>query len=131
MAIAGGTAAVVVGGTLVYVSQSQSSPEKTFQTYIDAMKNGDAQTAYNQLSSHLQSQVSEQQLASVVSNSGGYLNGANYTTSNVQVTGSTATAMVSVSVAGLTETASVQFVMENGAWKIDGGTIINFQPSGG
>lgn len=124
---------MVVGGTLVYkaVSQSQSTPEKTLSTYLDAIKSGDAQTAYNQLSSRMQSQVNEQQLASLLSTSGGELSGITYSISNVQVTGSTATATVSLSVLGISETASVQFVMENGTWKIDGGTILNFQPSGG
>jgi len=65
----------IVGGVVVLgiiacvaifaVVANSSTPTKTLQAYCDAIKSRDYQTAYNQLSSNVQSQITETQFASV------------------------------------------------------------------
>src|SRR5258706_11545369 len=79
----GGAAAVTVGvGTVVYVNNAISTPEKTITTFLEAVKGRDGQTAYDQLSSRLQSQVDRQQYISNINLVGGFI--GSYTISNVQ-----------------------------------------------
>ncbi len=120
----GGAATVAVGvGAVVYVNNATSTPEKTISNYLEAVKRRDGKTAYEQLSSRLQSQSNEQQFISGVNLVGGFI--GSYTISNVQENGSTATATVSVTALIVTINYSVMLVKENGVWKLNGGTLIN------
>jgi hypothetical protein len=121
----GGAAAVTVGvGTVVYVKNAISTPEKTISTFLEAVKRRDGQTAYEQLSSRLQSQINEQQYISSINLVGGFI--GSYNISNIQENNTTATASVSFTAIIITANYSVELVKENGVWKIDGGTLINF-----
>ncbi len=51
---------LVVGAGSVYYFVLRSTPEKTLQAYCDALKNGDAQGAYNLLSTNAQSKTISQ-----------------------------------------------------------------------
>ena len=121
----GGAVAVTVGvGTVVYVNNAISTPEKTITTFLEAVKRRDGQTAFEQLSSRLQNQLNEQQYISNINLVGGFI--GSYTISDVQESGSTAAASVSFTALILTANYSVELVNENGVWKIDGGTLINY-----
>jgi hypothetical protein len=121
----GGAAAVTVGvGTVVYVKNAISTPEKTISNFLEAVKRRDGQTAYEQLSSRLQSQINEQQYISNINLVGGFI--GSYNISNVQESDSNATASVSFTALIVTANYTVELVKENGVWKIDGGTLINY-----
>jgi hypothetical protein len=120
-----GVAAVTVGvGTVVFVNNAISTPEKTISNFLEAVKRRDGQTAYEQLSSRLQSQINEQQYISNTNLVGGFI--GSYNISNIQENDSTATASVSFTALIITANYSVELVKENGVWKIDGGTLINY-----
>ncbi|MDQ2715609.1 MAG: FHA domain-containing protein [Chloroflexota bacterium] len=103
-----------------------STPDKTVQAYCNAIKNKDAVTAYDQLSKRSQSQFSEQQFAQLIQLIPAASNVSSCSTSNVQITGSTATAdVMSTSSNGKTQTGHEKFVLENGVWKLDGGQSVN------
>ena len=121
--VAGGTVAVAAGGAAV-VYLTTSTPEKTISAFLDALKNRDGQSAYNQLSTHLQSTTDEQNYISTIRAWGGVI--TSYSISNVQENGNNATADVSVTAAFfVTFTYTVTLVKENGTWKIDGGNLLN------
>jgi hypothetical protein len=98
-----------------------STPTKTLTIFCNALKSGDYQTLYNQLSSRSQSQVSEQvfaKAAQLALTSNGGLKGC--TVNNVHETGSTASGMVALSFGNNnTETDTVPMVYEKGVWKLD------------
>ncbi len=101
-----------------------STPEKTISAYIDAIKRRDAPTAYDQLSSRLKSQTNEQQFTSAVDLVGIFI--GDYSINNVQVNGSTATAIVTFTAVFFVKvTYTVALVKENDVWKLDGGTLVN------
>ena len=121
--VAGGTVAVAAGGAAV-VYLTTSTPEKTISAFLDALKNRDGQSAYNQLSTHLQSTTDEQNYISTIRAWGGVI--TSYSISNVQENGNNATADVSVTAAFfVTFTYTVTLVKENGTWKIDGGNLLS------
>ncbi len=102
-----------------------STPDKTVQTYCNALKNKDAPTAYSQLSQRTQRQISAQQFAQFIQLIPAASNISSCSTNNVQITGSTATADVTSTTGnGKTQTGHAKFVMENGAWKIDTGQSV-------
>ncbi|TMF41932.1 MAG: hypothetical protein E6I32_19270, partial [Chloroflexi bacterium] len=110
--VAGGTVAVAAGGAAV-VYLTTSTPEKTISAFLDALKNRDGQSAYNQLSTHLQSTTDEQNYISTIRAWGGVI--TSYSISNVQENGNNATADVSVTAAFfVTFTYTVTLVKENG-----------------
>jgi hypothetical protein len=121
----GSVATVAVGaGAYVYVNNAISTPEKTISNFLDAIKRRDGQTAFEQLSSRLQSQENEQQYISNINLVGGFI--GSYNISNVQQNDTTATATVSITAFIITANYSVALVKENGVWKIDGGTLLNY-----
>ena len=118
-------AVIVAGGAFYYVNRS--TPTKTLQTYCDALKNNNAQDAYNQLSSQTQSRTTQQQFTRSFNTAEQLLNspllgGVNTcTVGNVQENGSSATGTVVITVNNTTRTFSekVDLVNENGTWKIN------------
>ncbi len=111
---------LVAAGVGGYVYLSRSTPQKTLQTFCDALKSGDYQTAYNQLSSHAQSQVSEQQFASGFQATFGLLGGLkDCTVNSVTQNGSTATGSITYTLNnGKTILGSGPLLDENGVWKL-------------
>jgi hypothetical protein len=116
---------LVVGGAVggfLYVNRS--TPEKTLQAYCSALQNGDAQGAYNLLSTRAQSRTSVAQIASAIQiikspQVGGI---KSCTVTNVQENGSSATADVTVTLGNPSAPSSpgkAFLVNENGSWKID------------
>jgi limonene-1,2-epoxide hydrolase len=98
-----------------------STPTKTLTIFCNALKSGDYQTLYNQLSSRSQSQVSEQvfaKAAQIALAADGGLKGC--TVSNVREEGSTASSMVALTFGNnKSETDTVPLVYEKGVWKLD------------
>ena len=146
LGLAGGAVAVAAGtGTILYLNRPTSggstsggptsggstsegptsggpSPVQTVTTYNAAVNNKDAQTAWNQLSTHYQSQFGNENSfgRSVVQSSA-----VTYTLNLEREDSSTATVLE-------TETSSpcpgaqdaILLVIENGVWKIDGRMVV-------
>ncbi len=121
---------LVVGGIGGYLYLNRSTPEKTLQAYCTALQNSDAQGVFNQLSAHAQTQTSVQRISQgfqiLDAPQIGGVKGCTF--SNVQQSGSTATATV-VLTAGANNasnpplTTTYKLVNENGTWKIDQGQV--------
>jgi hypothetical protein len=110
---------LVAGGIYVYLNRS--TPDKTLTTYYSALIHGDFQTAYNQLSTALQGQLTEPAFAQFWQQRGGV---TAWSTTSLQEQGSTATAALTVTFGnGQTRPASVTLIDENGTWKIENETI--------
>ena len=98
-----------------------STPTRTLTIFCNALRSGDYQTLYNQLSSRSQSQVSEQvfaKAAQVTLAADGGLKGC--TVSNVREKGSTASGMVALTFGNnKSETDTVPMLYEKSVWKLD------------
>ena len=115
------TTLVNENGTWKIKAQSaRSTPTFVLNLYCLSLANGDYQSAYNQFSSTLQSQVTENQFASAVTQ-----NGARSVTdcaaSNVDDSAGSGTVTVTVST-GTVSSQDYSLTQENGAWKITGFT---------
>jgi hypothetical protein len=112
---------LIVGGSFAgYVYVNRSTPEKTLQAYCTALQNNDAQGLYNTLSSKDQARTDLQKISTGLQLlkllTGGF---TNCTSSNVQVNGSTASAMLTLTPArGNTISQQVALVNDNGQWKM-------------
>ena len=102
-----------------------STPTKTLTAYCNAIKNNDAQGAFNQLSSSAQSKTSVAQFTQALQQlSSPQVGGIkSCTVSNVQQNGSTATAQVQLVVGNKAvppiSPSRVTLIKENGIWKVD------------
>lgn len=119
---------LIIGGvgTFVVYQQVRSTPDKTLQAFCTALKSGDAQGVFNQLSSRLQAQTSVQKIQQglQVFALGGGIKDCTY--SNVQVNGSTATATITLTLGNRPPQPSTSpLVLENNVWKIDQNTSPN------
>ena len=96
-----------------------STPEKTLTTFCDDLKKGDYHDAYQQLTASAQSSKSESDFTKSIEQVGGI---KDCTYSNVNETGSTATAVVVLTV-NLSSIAPItydsQLADEDGTWKIN------------
>lgn len=116
---------LIVGGAIGgFVYANRSTPEKTLQAYCTALQNGDAQGAFNLLSTNAQSKTSVATITKALQIIKSPLVGGikSCTFTNVQETGSNATADVTVTVgnpAVPTRPSKAFLVNENGSWKID------------
>lgn len=115
---------LVVGGGLLYFFVLRSTPEKTLQAYCTALQNGDAQGAYNLLSTNAQSKTNLTDFTKAFQLIKSPLVGGikTCTFTNVQETGSNATADVTVTVGNTAipiKPSKAFLVNENGSWKID------------
>ena len=100
----------------IKTEQLHSAPALTLANFCYALKTGDYQTAYNQLSSRQQSLGSEAQFAASISSN----MVTACTLSNVNDTAGTGT--ISYTFAqGNTSVIAYTLIMENGTWKIDSG----------
>lgn len=115
---------LVVGGGSVYYFVLRSTPEKTLQAYCDALKNSDAQGAYNLLSTNAQSKTNLTDFTKAFQLLKSPLIGGikTCTFTNVQQNGSNATADVTVTTGNPAipiKPNKAFLVNENGTWKID------------
>jgi hypothetical protein len=99
------------------VAANLSTPTKTLDTFCNAIKNKDYQTAYNQLSSFRQTQISEADFANFFSSA----SSCSYSTPNQN--GTTATTNLTFFTTSGSLTGATNMVEDNGDWKID---AINF-----
>ena len=86
---------VIGGGSIYYFTQLYSTPQKTMQTYCDALNAKDYQTAYDQLSKHAQSETSESAYA-------------------LALQGITCTVGTITQSSNIAANASVKFIFDNG-----------------
>src|SRR5260370_32834 len=106
----------IVFGVIGYVNRS--TPTKTLNAFCNALKGGNYQTAYNQLSSGLQAKFgSEAQFAAGYSSNGGLGKITGCTVSNVDDTAGTGT-VTYIRGDGNKVSAVETLVKENGTWKI-------------
>jgi hypothetical protein len=122
---------LIVGGAIGgFLYANRSTPEKTLQAFCTAIKNNDAQGAYNQLGTTITSRETEQQYARTFATSEAALNSPqagglkDCTVSNVQQNGSSATGTMTLSVNKSTVTLPINSTLsdENGTWKIENAT---------
>lgn len=120
LGIVGGVLVVGIIACVALVAAFASTPTKTLQSYCDAFKSGDYQSAYNQLSSSLQSQVTESQFANVEDTSIRPLGGvSSCNVSNVNQSGSSATGTITYTFGdGKSGPVPYTLVDENNTWKI-------------
>lgn len=113
----------IIAGVGGYIYATRSTPQKTLQAFCDALKNGDYQTAYNQLSSRAQSRLSEQEFARTTQTGFALLGGlkdcaVGSVTENSD--GSTATGSITLTFNnGRSQSGSGPLIKENGTWKLD------------
>ena len=114
---------LVAGGVGGYVYLNRSTPTKTLQDFCSALKNNDPQGAFNQLSTHTQSQTTEQRFAQGIQQLNNPVLGGikDCTVSNVQENGSTATGTITLSFNNVNRTVNLDnnLINENGTWKVD------------
>lgn len=108
---------LVIFGVIAYANRS--TPTKTLNAFCNALKSGDYQTAYNQLSSGLQSKFgSEGQFAAGYASNVGLGKITNCSVSNVDDSAGTGT-ISNTFASGSTVVDDYTLVNENGAWKIN------------
>ena len=114
--------AVLVAGIALVVALNRSTPDKTLDTFCNAVLAGNGQLAYNQLSNSLQKQIGGTLFINAISST----KVITCTHTPAIVNGSTATANLTVVVAqtssppGSNNTSTVILVQDaNGTWKID------------
>lgn len=113
---------IIAGAVGAYLYVNRSTPDKTLTAYCTAIKNGDAQGAYDQLSTRAKSKTSVAQISQALQIINSPLIGGikDCTFSNVQENGSTATATVTITPnKGKALNAPAQLLDENGTWKVD------------
>jgi hypothetical protein len=121
---------LLAGGVGGYLYLNRSTPQKTLQTFCDALKASPADyaTAYNQYSTNQKNRVSEQKFATDLQQafSNPVLGGLkDCTVSNVQQNSSTATGTVTFTFNRVTQSLVFNFnlIQESDGWKIDSGTF--------
>lgn len=122
---------ILVGGGIAGYLILRSSPEKTLTAFCTAIKNNDAQGAYNQLGTDITGHETEQQYATGFARSEALINSPavgglkDCVVSNIQQNGSTATGIILLSVNKSTVTLPINCTLrdENSGWKIETGAI--------
>ena len=100
----------------IKTEQPRSTPTLTLASYCSALKSGDYQTAYNQLSSSLQGQITEAQLASSFSTD----KVTNCRVTNIDDTAGTGTINFTYA-SGSSKVFDFMLIDENSTWKIQKG----------
>ena len=120
--ILGAIGALVVIGLVLFgviASVNRSTPTKSLNAFCDALKSGDYQTAYTQLSSGLQSKFgSEAQFAAGYASNLGLGKITNCTVTTVDDAAGTGTISIAFA-SGSTVVDDYTFVNESGTWKIN------------
>ena len=118
---------IIIAAAGAYYFVNRSTPTKTLQAYCDAIKTNNAQEAYNQLSSRVKSQTTQQEFTTSFNNAERLLNLplvggiSDCTVSNVQENGSSATGSIVITVKNGSRSTPVEasLLNENGTWKIN------------
>lgn len=105
----------------VHVFVNSSGPTSTMNTYCNALKSGDYQTAYHQFSSGLQSQIAEAQYATIYPSFAklGLGKITNCAVSNVNNAAGSGTFSITFA-SGNTLDQDAALVNQNGSWQING-----------
>lgn len=115
---------LIAAGVGFFLLQNRSSPEKALDAYCSSFQSGDYQTAYNQLSSGLQSQFTESQFVTAASEK--YSQVSSCAHGSPDASGSTAASTLTLSYAAVSkEDAAVSLLQENNAWKISQGVRLS------
>lgn len=115
---------LITAGVVFFLFQNRSSPEKALDAYCSALNSGDYQTAYNQLSSGLQSQFTESQFVTAASEKYSQVSSCAY--GSPSASGSAAASTLTLSYAAVSkEDAAVSLVQQNDAWKISQGVRLS------
>jgi pSer/pThr/pTyr-binding forkhead associated (FHA) protein/uncharacterized membrane protein len=122
---------IVGGGIGGFLYINRSTPEKTLQAFCTAIKNNDAQGAYNQFGTNITSRETEQQYARNFTASENALNSTqagglkDCTVSNVQQNSSSATGTITLTVNRSPTTLPINYTLsnENGTWKLENATL--------
>jgi hypothetical protein len=122
---------ILVGGGIAGYLALRSTPEKTLTAFCTAVKNNDAQGAYNQFGTSITSRETEPQYATNFAKFEAALNSPlagglkDCAVSNVQQNGSTATGTITLSVNRTSTTLPINYTLdnENGSWKIQNATL--------
>ena len=110
-------AGLVVFGVIAFMNLP--TPTSTLNAFCSALKSGDYQTAYNQFSSALQSQIAEVQFAALYDPNLGLGKVTNCTVSNVN--NAAGSGMINTTFAsGNTLVFDYALVNQSGTWKING-----------
>ena len=123
LGIVGGVVVLaIIASVVLAVVANSSNPTKTLQAYCDGLRNGDYQTAYNQLSNTIQGQVTETQFADSnrqAANTAGGISSC--TVNSVNQSGSSATGQITFNTGSNQSVVDVyNLINDNGTWKISG-----------
>jgi hypothetical protein len=113
LGIVGGVVIIGIIALFALVSAFASTPPKTLDTFCNAIKSRDYQTAYNQLSSFRKTKISESDFANVFTPA----NSCTYSTPTQN--GSTATTTLTFFTSSGSVDGPTNMVQENSVWKID------------
>lgn len=115
-------ALIILAVVGAFAFMNRSTPNDTLTAYCSALKAGDYQTAYNQLSSGAKSGISEARFAQFWRQQVGAIKA--WTVNSVQEQGSSATAAVSFTLSnGRTAPATIILIDESDGWKVASVTI--------
>jgi FHA domain len=113
LGVVGGVVIIGIIALFALVSAFASTPPKTLDTFCNALKSRDYQTAYNQLSSFRKTKISEPDFANLFTPA----NSCTYSTPSEN--GSTATTTLTFFTGSGSVDGPTNMVQENGVWKID------------
>ncbi|HLI68699.1 MAG TPA: hypothetical protein VKV19_02975 [Ktedonobacteraceae bacterium] len=114
---------LIIGGGAYYFLALRPTPQKTLQSFCDAVTKGNGLNLYNLYSSSLRAQASEQtvqrELELIIDATGGFKS-CTVDGNSIQQSGSVATGtVILVSNRGHTFNDAVDLVQENGQWKVE------------
>ena len=113
---------LIAGGGAYYYFQVRSTPQKTLQTYCDAVKNNDALALYNTYSSQARAQTNVQRLQQglqLIDIATGGFKSCSVNNNSIQENGSVATGTITfISNRNQSFQDTVDLVQENGQWDV-------------
>jgi hypothetical protein len=113
LGIVGGVVIIGIIALFALVTAFASTPPKTLDTFCNALKSRDYQTAYNQLSSFRKTKISESDFANLFTPA----NSCTYSTPTQN--GSTATTTLTFFTSSGSVDGPTNMIQESGVWKID------------
>ena len=119
---------LVAGGSIYYYFQVRSTPEKTLQTYCNAIKNDDSHALYNTYSSEAQSQTDEahlQQGLRLIEFFSGGIEDCSVNAYSIHENDPQATASITFTLSGgRMSDVRLHLIDENGQWKVENNAIL-------
>lgn len=114
---------LIAGGGAYYYFQVRSTPQKTLQTYCDAVKNNDALALYNTYSTQAREQTTVQRLQQgmqIVDLATGGMKDCSIDPNSIHENGSVATGTITfISNRNRSFQDTLDLVDENGQWKVE------------